>query len=182
MLVFMCVFCEEKGLLCLTQSHTGPLLTFGLILILVLFLCFYVYCIKVMFYCKLSKKIKIGMRSSRLNMYCFFVLQIDLESIFALNPDVAPDEEIAPSPETPPPPTPTSVKVNKIAKVNIVTPTPNSKQKDNFSTKCSYFLLKYSLCSFVVTVAGPNNTCLWISKCHLDHFGFGNTPLCYNAK
>lgn len=45
--------------------------------------------------------------------------QIDLESIFALNPDVAPDEEIAPSPETPPPPTPTSVKVNKIAKVSI---------------------------------------------------------------
>ncbi|KAM4615928.1 kinesin-like protein KIF2A isoform 5-T5 [Polymixia lowei] len=42
--------------------------------------------------------------------------EIDLESIFALNPDVAPDEEIAPSPETPPPPTPTSVKVNKIAK------------------------------------------------------------------
>uniref|UniRef100_A0A665W9B4 Kinesin-like protein n=1 Tax=Echeneis naucrates TaxID=173247 RepID=A0A665W9B4_ECHNA len=43
--------------------------------------------------------------------------EIDLESIFALNPDVAPDEEIAPSPETPPPPTPTGVKVNKIAKV-----------------------------------------------------------------
>ncbi|XP_056143118.1 kinesin-like protein KIF2A isoform X1 [Lampris incognitus] len=42
--------------------------------------------------------------------------EIDLESIFALNPDVAPDEEIAPSPETPPPPTPTSVKVNRIAK------------------------------------------------------------------
>ncbi|XP_068461303.1 kinesin-like protein KIF2A isoform X3 [Clinocottus analis] len=42
--------------------------------------------------------------------------EIDLESIFALNTDVAPDEEIAPSPETPPPPTPTSVKVNKIAK------------------------------------------------------------------
>lgn len=41
-----------------------------------------------------------------------------MESIFALNPDVAPDEEIAPSPETPPPPTPTCVKVNKIAKVS----------------------------------------------------------------
>lgn len=48
--------------------------------------------------------------------------QIDLESIFALNPDVAPDEEIAPSPETPPPPTPTCVKVNKIAKVSISVP------------------------------------------------------------
>lgn len=42
--------------------------------------------------------------------------EIDLESIFALNPDVAPDEEISPSPETPPPPTPTCVKINKIAK------------------------------------------------------------------
>ncbi|KAG7278317.1 hypothetical protein CRUP_029922 [Coryphaenoides rupestris] len=42
--------------------------------------------------------------------------EIDLESIFALNPDVAPDEEIAPSPETPPPPTPTAVKISKIAK------------------------------------------------------------------
>ncbi|XP_029961140.1 kinesin-like protein KIF2A isoform X4 [Salarias fasciatus] len=38
--------------------------------------------------------------------------EIDLESIFALNPD----EKIAPSPETPPPPTTTCVKVNKIAK------------------------------------------------------------------
>uniref|UniRef100_A0A8C8CJC3 Kinesin-like protein n=1 Tax=Oncorhynchus tshawytscha TaxID=74940 RepID=A0A8C8CJC3_ONCTS len=44
--------------------------------------------------------------------------EIDLESIFALNPDVAPEEETAPSPETPPPPTPTSVKVNKIPKVS----------------------------------------------------------------
>ncbi|KAK5910116.1 hypothetical protein CesoFtcFv8_003984 [Champsocephalus esox] len=42
--------------------------------------------------------------------------EIDLESVFALNPDVAPEEEIAQSPETPPPPTPTCVKVNKIAK------------------------------------------------------------------
>uniref|UniRef100_A0A8C8CIF1 Kinesin-like protein n=1 Tax=Oncorhynchus tshawytscha TaxID=74940 RepID=A0A8C8CIF1_ONCTS len=46
--------------------------------------------------------------------------EIDLESIFALNPDVAPEEETAPSPETPPPPTPTSVKVNKIPKVSSV--------------------------------------------------------------
>uniref|UniRef100_A0A7N8YGI3 Kinesin-like protein n=1 Tax=Mastacembelus armatus TaxID=205130 RepID=A0A7N8YGI3_9TELE len=45
--------------------------------------------------------------------------EIDLESIFALNPDVAPDEEISPSPETPPPPTPACVKINKIAKVSV---------------------------------------------------------------
>ncbi|CAG07870.1 unnamed protein product [Tetraodon nigroviridis] len=42
--------------------------------------------------------------------------EIDLESIFALNPDVAPIEEIPPSPETPPPPTPACVRVSKIAK------------------------------------------------------------------
>ena len=45
------------------------------------------------------------------------VWQIDLESIFALNADLAPEEEMAPSPDTPPPPTPSSVKINKIAKV-----------------------------------------------------------------
>ncbi|XP_078106686.1 kinesin-like protein KIF2A isoform X1 [Sander vitreus] len=59
--------------------------------------------------------------------------EIDLESIFALNPDVAPDEEIAPSPETPPPPTPTCVKVNKIAKNRrTIAPTKNdAPSRDN---------------------------------------------------
>ncbi|XP_048840393.1 kinesin-like protein KIF2A isoform X3 [Brienomyrus brachyistius] len=42
--------------------------------------------------------------------------EIDLESIFALNPDLAAGEDIAPSPETTPPPSQTSVKVNKIPK------------------------------------------------------------------
>ncbi|XP_047197108.1 kinesin-like protein KIF2A isoform X2 [Hippoglossus stenolepis] len=59
--------------------------------------------------------------------------EIDLESIFALNLDVAPDEEIAPSPETPPPPTPTCLKINKIAK-NRRTIAPNKNDtpsKDN---------------------------------------------------
>ncbi|XP_028314370.1 kinesin-like protein KIF2A isoform X3 [Gouania willdenowi] len=42
--------------------------------------------------------------------------EIDLMSVFGLNPDVAPDEEMAPSPETPPPPTPICGKVSKIAK------------------------------------------------------------------
>ncbi|XP_072537598.1 kinesin-like protein KIF2A isoform X1 [Salminus brasiliensis] len=42
--------------------------------------------------------------------------EIDLECIFSLNPDVAPEEEISLSPITPPPPTPSSVKVNKIPK------------------------------------------------------------------
>ncbi|XP_030632562.1 kinesin-like protein KIF2A isoform X3 [Chanos chanos] len=40
--------------------------------------------------------------------------EIDLECIFALNPDVAPEEEISSSPVTPPPPS--AVKVNKIPK------------------------------------------------------------------
>ncbi|XP_026103118.1 kinesin-like protein KIF2A isoform X3 [Carassius auratus] len=42
--------------------------------------------------------------------------EIDLECIFSLNPDVAPEEEISLSPVTPPPPTPSSVKVTKIPK------------------------------------------------------------------
>uniref|UniRef100_A0A673MMY6 Kinesin-like protein KIF2A n=1 Tax=Sinocyclocheilus rhinocerous TaxID=307959 RepID=A0A673MMY6_9TELE len=42
--------------------------------------------------------------------------EIDLECIFSLNPDVAPEEEISLSPVTPPPPTPSSLKVNKIPK------------------------------------------------------------------
>ncbi|XP_010737927.3 kinesin-like protein KIF2A isoform X4 [Larimichthys crocea] len=58
--------------------------------------------------------------------------EIDLESIFALNPDVAPDEEIAPSPETPPPPTPTCVKVSKIAKNRrTIAPKNDTPSKDN---------------------------------------------------
>uniref|UniRef100_A0A8C1XXF5 Kinesin-like protein n=1 Tax=Cyprinus carpio TaxID=7962 RepID=A0A8C1XXF5_CYPCA len=42
--------------------------------------------------------------------------EIDLECIFSLNPDIAPEEEISLSPVTPPPPTPSSVKVSKIPK------------------------------------------------------------------
>uniref|UniRef100_A0AAQ4RC25 Kinesin motor domain-containing protein n=1 Tax=Gasterosteus aculeatus aculeatus TaxID=481459 RepID=A0AAQ4RC25_GASAC len=57
--------------------------------------------------------------------------EIDLESIFALNADVAPDEEMAPSPETPPPPTPTSVKVTKISKVSTYMP-PSRKNSGPF--------------------------------------------------
>ncbi|XP_015252243.1 PREDICTED: kinesin-like protein KIF2A isoform X4 [Cyprinodon variegatus] len=59
--------------------------------------------------------------------------EIDLESIFSLNPDVAPDEEIAPSPETPPPPTPSLVKVSKIAKNRrtIAPPKNDAPSKDN---------------------------------------------------
>ncbi|KAF1416286.1 Kinesin-like protein KIF2A, partial [Spheniscus magellanicus] len=41
--------------------------------------------------------------------------EIDLESIFSLNSDLVPDEDIEPSPQTPPPPTP-AAKVNKIVK------------------------------------------------------------------
>lgn len=55
----------------------------------------------------------------RIHVFLHISAQIDLESIFALNPDVAPIEDIPPSPETPPPPTPACVKVNKIAKVGI---------------------------------------------------------------
>ncbi|XP_068617126.1 kinesin-like protein KIF2A [Brachionichthys hirsutus] len=59
--------------------------------------------------------------------------EIDLETTFALNPDVAPDEEIDPSPETPPPPTPTCVKVNKITKNRrtIAAPKNDTPARDN---------------------------------------------------
>lgn len=42
--------------------------------------------------------------------------QIDLESIFALNPDVVPDEEIPQSPEAPLPPS-SVAKTSKVPKV-----------------------------------------------------------------
>ncbi|KAM9329203.1 kinesin-like protein KIF2A isoform 2-T2 [Gastrophryne carolinensis] len=58
--------------------------------------------------------------------------EIDLDSIFSLNPDLAPDEEIEPSLEMPPPPTPTS-KVNKIVKNRrtVAPPTKETPARDN---------------------------------------------------
>uniref|UniRef100_A0A8C2F918 Kinesin-like protein n=1 Tax=Cyprinus carpio TaxID=7962 RepID=A0A8C2F918_CYPCA len=47
--------------------------------------------------------------------------EIDLESIFALNPDVAPEEEIPRSPETPPPPVSNAIKTNKIPQNKVLT-------------------------------------------------------------
>uniref|UniRef100_A0A8B9EJQ1 Kinesin-like protein n=1 Tax=Anser cygnoides TaxID=8845 RepID=A0A8B9EJQ1_ANSCY len=49
--------------------------------------------------------------------------EIDLESIFSLNPDLAPDDDTEPSPETPPPPTPLA-KLNRIVKVGSTYVTP----------------------------------------------------------
>jgi len=46
-------------------------------------------------------------------------MQIDLESIFSLNPDLSLDEDIEPSPETPPPAIPLA-KVNKAVKVGNI--------------------------------------------------------------
>uniref|UniRef100_A0A3Q2P231 Kinesin-like protein n=1 Tax=Fundulus heteroclitus TaxID=8078 RepID=A0A3Q2P231_FUNHE len=51
--------------------------------------------------------------------------EIDLESIFALNPDVAPDEEIPQSPEAPLPPSSTT-KTSKVPKVCSSTPAATS--------------------------------------------------------
>lgn len=48
-------------------------------------------------------------------MICvLFLPQIDLESVFALNPDVAPDEEIPQSPEAPPSNVPKTSKLPKV--------------------------------------------------------------------
>ncbi|XP_030624221.1 kinesin-like protein KIF2A isoform X3 [Chanos chanos] len=60
--------------------------------------------------------------------------EIDLESIFALNPDLAPDEEIAQSPETPPPSASSSVKVSKIPNKNrrtVAPPKDETPARDN---------------------------------------------------
>ncbi|KAG9342594.1 hypothetical protein JZ751_016028 [Albula glossodonta] len=58
--------------------------------------------------------------------------EVDLESIFSLNPDVVPDEEISPSPETPPPPVSSAVKVNKIPKNRrTIAPPKNEIPRDN---------------------------------------------------
>uniref|UniRef100_A0A8C1LLI1 Kinesin-like protein n=1 Tax=Cyprinus carpio TaxID=7962 RepID=A0A8C1LLI1_CYPCA len=46
--------------------------------------------------------------------------EIDLESIFALNPDIAPEEEIPRSPETPPPPVSNAIKTNKIPQNKVL--------------------------------------------------------------
>uniref|UniRef100_A0A673JYE7 Kinesin-like protein n=1 Tax=Sinocyclocheilus rhinocerous TaxID=307959 RepID=A0A673JYE7_9TELE len=46
--------------------------------------------------------------------------EIDLESIFALNPDIAPEEEIPQSPDTPPPPVSSAIKINKIPQNKVL--------------------------------------------------------------
>ncbi|XP_029920718.1 kinesin-like protein KIF2A isoform X2 [Myripristis murdjan] len=59
--------------------------------------------------------------------------EIELENIFALNPDVAPDEEIPQSPETPPPPSSTAAKGNKALKTRrtmAVTKTENPPREN----------------------------------------------------
>uniref|UniRef100_A0A673KCP9 Kinesin-like protein n=1 Tax=Sinocyclocheilus rhinocerous TaxID=307959 RepID=A0A673KCP9_9TELE len=53
--------------------------------------------------------------------------EIDLESIFALNPDVAPEEEIPQSPETPPPPVSSAIKINKIPQNKVCVPPPKNE-------------------------------------------------------
>uniref|UniRef100_A0A8C2HKI0 Kinesin-like protein n=1 Tax=Cyprinus carpio TaxID=7962 RepID=A0A8C2HKI0_CYPCA len=57
--------------------------------------------------------------------------EIDLESIFALNPDVAPEEEIPRSPETPPPPVSNAIKTNKIPQNKVSPPKNEMPARDN---------------------------------------------------
>nr|XP_057919165.1 kinesin-like protein KIF2A [Doryrhamphus excisus] len=58
--------------------------------------------------------------------------EIDLESIFALNPDLAPEEEIPPSPEAPLPPS-SVAKTSKVPKTRRVTaiPKPDNTPREN---------------------------------------------------
>ncbi|KAG9334749.1 hypothetical protein JZ751_006586 [Albula glossodonta] len=59
--------------------------------------------------------------------------EIDLESIFSLNPDLAPEEEVAVTPETPPPPAQSATKVPRIAKNRrtIAPPKNETPARDN---------------------------------------------------
>ncbi|XP_052422589.1 kinesin-like protein KIF2A isoform X1 [Carassius gibelio] len=61
--------------------------------------------------------------------------EIDLESVFALNPDIAPEEEIPRSPETPPPSVSSANKINKIPqnknRRTVVPPKNETPAKDN---------------------------------------------------
>uniref|UniRef100_A0AAR2LXU0 Kinesin-like protein n=1 Tax=Pygocentrus nattereri TaxID=42514 RepID=A0AAR2LXU0_PYGNA len=74
------------------------------------------------------------------------LLRIDLESIFALNPDLAPEEEIAQSPETPPPALSSSVKVNKI---------PTNKPKNAFMFLNCLCCVRIILTSFQIDILFP---------------------------
>ncbi|XP_061555062.1 kinesin-like protein KIF2A isoform X2 [Phycodurus eques] len=58
--------------------------------------------------------------------------EIDLESVFALNPDLAPEEEVAPSPETPLPPS-NAAKTGKVPKTRRATaiPKPENPPREN---------------------------------------------------
>lgn len=66
------------------------------------------------------KRVNIVLRL--INVFLYSFTQIDLESICSLNPDLAPDEDIEPGPESLPPPAP-SAKVNKILKVGSINAT-----------------------------------------------------------
>uniref|UniRef100_A0A8C8M9U3 Kinesin-like protein n=2 Tax=Oncorhynchus tshawytscha TaxID=74940 RepID=A0A8C8M9U3_ONCTS len=57
--------------------------------------------------------------------------EIDLESIFALNPDVAPEEEVVQSPETPPPASSISSNRRTIAPPKTETPANRARRKSN---------------------------------------------------
>ncbi|XP_061913363.1 kinesin-like protein KIF2A [Entelurus aequoreus] len=58
--------------------------------------------------------------------------EVDLESIFGLNPDLAPEEEVPASPEAPPPPS-SGAKTSKVPKTRRVTaiPKPDNSQREN---------------------------------------------------
>lgn len=88
-----------------------------------------------------------------------FLPQIDLESIFALNPDVVPDEEIPQSPEVPPPSN--VAKTSKVPKVcsspalsvtSAPSHTVHDMLKDNFSGFNENRLLLFDFRSFSESV------------------------------
>uniref|UniRef100_A0AAR2KR11 Kinesin motor domain-containing protein n=1 Tax=Pygocentrus nattereri TaxID=42514 RepID=A0AAR2KR11_PYGNA len=100
-------------------------------------------------------------------------IQIDLESIFALNPDLAPEEEIAQSPETPPPALSSSVKVNKIptnknrrtiAPPKNETPARDNRGKPNMPIDILFPMSKKVMCCYVHAARRKSNCVKEVEK------------------
>uniref|UniRef100_A0AAR2KCG4 Kinesin-like protein n=1 Tax=Pygocentrus nattereri TaxID=42514 RepID=A0AAR2KCG4_PYGNA len=99
--------------------------------------------------------------------------EIDLESIFALNPDLAPEEEIAQSPETPPPALSSSVKVNKIptnknrrtiAPPKNETPARDNRGKPNMPIDILFPMSKKVMCCYVHAARRKSNCVKEVEK------------------
>uniref|UniRef100_A0A673JSG5 Kinesin-like protein n=1 Tax=Sinocyclocheilus rhinocerous TaxID=307959 RepID=A0A673JSG5_9TELE len=86
--------------------------------------------------------------------------EIDLESIFALNPDIAPEEEIPQSPDTPPPPVSSAIKINKIPQNKVCVPPPKNETpaRDNRV----FLMINVSVCK-ILSLFPVSEFCVCVS-------------------